>query len=155
MQRRLVVRLMFLTAAVLAFAGEPAVAALRADADGKPGSDAKLWLETSLHRVFPNSPAGTKTELNMPAARSQRLSFQAYVRNDGMQPLRVECSVTGAPDLAVQVRRVGYVPMPHHTTGIDLSEQDGAGYIPGLVPDPLFPEQAWLCAGEHRHRNPE
>src|SRR5438093_13440222 len=125
MQGRIVVRLVFLTAAVLAFAlcaGEPAVAALRAKADGKPGSEVKLWLETSLHRVFPNSPAGTKTELNMPAARSQRLSFQACVRNDGMQPLRVECSVTGAPDLAVQVRRVGYVPMPHHTTGVDLSE---------------------------------
>ena len=130
--------------AVLVFAlcaGE-SVAALPAKADGKPGSDVKLWLETSLHRVFPNSPAGTKTELNMPAARSQRLSFQACVRNDGMQPLRVECSVTGAPDLAVQVRRVGYVPMPHHTTAVDLSEQDGAGYIPGLVPDPLFPEQS-------------
>ena len=101
-----------------------------------------LWLESSLQRVFPNSPPGAKTTLKLLAARNQRLSFQACVRNQGKQQLRVRCSVIGEPDLPVQVRRVGYVPMPHHTTDVDEAEQDGMGYVPGLVPDPLFAEQA-------------
>jgi len=31
--------------------------------------------------------------------------------------------------------------MPHRTTDVDISEQDGAEYIPGFVPDPLIPER--------------
>lgn len=102
---------------------------------------AKLWLETSLNRVFPASPAGPRTELTLRAARNQRLSLQACLRNMTSRRLRVACQVTGAPDINVRIRRVGYVPMPHRTPGTDLSELDGAEFLPGLVPDPLFPEQ--------------
>jgi hypothetical protein len=35
---------------------------------------------------------------------------------------------------------VGYVPVPHHNTDTPLEELDGVGHMPGLVPDPLFPD---------------
>lgn len=127
----------------------PIVSGLQAAATEKnPAKEVKLWLETSLHRVFPNSAPGIRTELPLLAARNQKLSFQACVRNKGTDKLTVECSVSGAPDLQIQVRRVGYVPMPHHTTGVDASEQDGLEYLPGLVPDPLFPEQTTIVGPE-------
>src|SRR5690349_16429467 len=110
-----------------------------APAEPQPG--VKLWLETSLRRIFPNSPAANRSELSLVCARNQKLSFQACVRNESTQRLRVECSASGSPDIRVQVRRVGYVPMPHHTTGVPVAEIDGIENILGLVPDPLFPEQ--------------
>lgn len=50
----------------------------------------------------------------------------------------------------VHVRRVDYVPMPHHTTErkTPLEDLEGVGHIPGYVPDPLFPE-AGVHAGPH------
>jgi hypothetical protein len=102
----------------------------------------KTWLETSLHRVFPNSPAGASSDLNLIAARNQTLSFQACLRNGSAAKLHVECKVEGGPDVKIRVRRVGYVPMPHRTTDVDISEEDGIPYIPGMVPDPLFPESS-------------
>jgi hypothetical protein len=102
----------------------------------------KAWIETSLHRVFPNSPTGANSNLNLLAARNQKLSFQACLRNGTAARLHVECKVEENSDLQVRVRRVGYVPTPHRTTDVDISEGDGVPYIPGMVPDPLFPEQS-------------
>jgi hypothetical protein len=113
------------------------VKAATASSDG----EVKVWVETSLHRVFPNSPTGERQQLDLIAARNQALSFQACVRNTKPENLHVQCSVSGAPDLQVIVRRVGYVPLPHRTTGVAISEEDGLDYLPGMVPDPLFPEQ--------------
>lgn len=124
-------------AIVLLASGSP-----EAKGAGTPASEVKLWLETSLQRVFPNSPAKERKELRLLTARNQRLAFQACLRNQGTQALRVQCGVGGSGDLQVQVRRVGYVPMPHHTPNVPLAEQDGLGQIPGLVPDPLFPESS-------------
>jgi hypothetical protein len=43
-------------------------------------------------------------------------------------------------DLSIHVRRVGYVPVPHHNTDTPPEELDGIGHLPGYVPDPLWPE---------------
>jgi hypothetical protein len=45
-----------------------------------------------------------------------------------------------ADELTVQVRRVGFVPQHNYTADTPQEELDGLGHIPGLVPDPLFPE---------------
>jgi len=107
--------------------------------DGKSGPAVAFWLESSLKRVFPASAPGT-TNLHLLAARNSRIAFQACLRNRRVHPLSVECSVAGADDLQATVRRVGYVPLLHFTTDTDAAELDGAGLLPGLVPDPLFPE---------------
>ncbi|HEY3457388.1 MAG TPA: DUF4091 domain-containing protein [Bryobacteraceae bacterium] len=101
----------------------------------------RVWLETSLQRVFPNTAASARNELRLISARNQRVSFQICVRNETTKRAKIECDVSGAPDLQVQVRRVGYVPLPHHTTDVPASDLDGLGCVPGLVPDPLFAEQ--------------
>lgn len=113
----------------------------RCSAADNARSAARLWLETSLHRVFPTSPEGDKTRLDLLAARNQTLSFQACLRNTTTRKLHVECNATATSDVPVTIRRVGYVPMPHRTTDVDDSDEDGIGRIPGLVPDPLFPER--------------
>lgn len=119
--------------------------------DGSIGPLAQVWLETSLHRVFPTSPEGNKTELKLISARNQTISFQACLRNRTNKKLHVLCSTSGAPDLKPTIRRVGYVPMAHRTTDVPDSEEDGIGYIPGLVPDPLFPEhEADIGPGENQ-----
>ncbi len=96
------------------------------------------WLETSLHRVFPASAPGEKS-LSLLAARNGRIAFQACVRNGRTHPLAVECSIADVDDLKPRVRFVGLVPMPHLTANTDAKELDGAGMLPGLVPDPLLP----------------
>lgn len=105
-----------------------------------PAGRVAFWLETSLKRVFPASPAGDKTSLNLLTPRNARLSFQACYRNDSSRAATVECSIDTPPGIQAAVRRVGYVPMWNFTAQVPLSEQDGVGFIPGLVPDPLFPE---------------
>lgn len=99
-----------------------------------------FWLETSLHRVFPTSSPGDKQTLELLTPRNARLSFQACLRNDRTWPIDVECSVSGGDDLKIKVRRVGFVPQWNFTADTSKSELDGWGHIPGLVPDPLFPE---------------
>jgi hypothetical protein len=106
-----------------------------------PAPGVFVWLETSLKRVFPNTSRSSKTELQLLSARNQRVSFQACVRNETTKRVKVECAVSGGSDLKIETRRVGYVPLPHHTTDVPESELDGFGSVPGLVPDPLFPEQ--------------
>jgi hypothetical protein len=107
--------------------------------EGKAGASVAFWLESSLRRVFPASAPGT-TNLQLLAARGSRIAFQACAQNRRVHPLKVECSVAGAEELKPQVRRVGYVPLAHFTTDTELGELDGVGLMPGLVPDPLFPE---------------
>ncbi|MHB8866597.1 MAG: glycoside hydrolase domain-containing protein, partial [Pirellulaceae bacterium] len=98
------------------------------------------WLETSLQRVYPTSPAGSHRTLSLLTARNRHVSFQACLANRGSSPLDVGCTVTGATGCDVRVRRVGYVPQWHATIDTPVEELDGAGHVPGLVPDPLFPE---------------
>jgi hypothetical protein len=99
-----------------------------------------FWLESSMNRMFPASPPGDKRRIQLLTPRNARLSFQACLRNERSWPLEIECSISGADDLNVRVRRVGFVPQSNYTADTPRSELDGRGHIPGLVPDPLFPE---------------
>ncbi|PWU19721.1 MAG: hypothetical protein C5B50_05855 [Verrucomicrobia bacterium] len=107
--------------------------------DSKSGIKANLWLGSSLKRVFPKTMPGS-TNLALLAPRNGRVSFQACARNCSTRPLKIQCSIEGGDDLKPQVRMVGLVPMPHLTPNTDPSELDGADSLPGLVPDPLFPQ---------------
>ena len=110
---------------------------------------AAAWLDTSLRRLFPLSEAGGKRTLAIPAARGERVSLQVGVRVDGPDPVEVAVRTAAADGLAVQVRRVGCVPVPHHNTATSAEELDGVGHVPGYVPDPLFPESvARVAPGE-------
>jgi hypothetical protein len=99
-----------------------------------------FWLESSLKRVYPASPVGDRRTIRLLTPRNARQSFQACLRNDRTWPIDVECSVTGADDLKVQVRRVGFVPQLNYTADTPKGDLAGWGHVPGLVPDPLFPE---------------
>src|SRR5690349_17538592 len=58
----------FTAAIAVALLGSPLLAA---EAQNPPQT--KLWLETSLHRVFPSSPPGSKKELTLLSARNQQV----------------------------------------------------------------------------------
>ena len=105
-----------------------------------PNGRIAFWLETLLQRVYPGSLAGNSSSLNLLSPRNARLSFQACFRNESMRPLTVECTVESPDGIEVMVRRVGYVPMLNFTAQVPKSELDGLGHVPGLVPDPLYPE---------------
>jgi hypothetical protein len=105
------------------------------------------WLSSTMHRVYPSSTPEETTALgagieSLHAVRNYRLSFQVCVHNDANTSAQVECAVTGLEGLTVRVRRVGLVPVHHLNTYVPLGEVDGIGKIPGLCPDPLFPETA-------------
>ncbi|HUV39106.1 MAG TPA: DUF4091 domain-containing protein, partial [Planctomycetota bacterium] len=72
--------------------------------------------------------------------------FQAGVRVTGDAPVTVEAAASAPAGLAVRVRRVGCVPVPHHNTRTPKRELDGVGFIPGYVPDPLFDETTATAA---------
>jgi hypothetical protein len=97
------------------------------------------WLASSLVRHYPASPARRCDSLRLEAARGEQVSFQIAFRTEG--EVRDVTAVVESPDsLGVQVRRVGCVPVPHHNTETSPEELDGFGLVPGLVPDPLFPD---------------
>ena len=110
--------------------------------DGKPDTKVLFWLESSLKRVYPKSAPGSSGPLEVIVPRNGTASFQACLRNERPWELKPTCTVTGADDLKIQVRRVGYVPMEHVTSDTDASELEGGDFIPGFVPDPLYPENS-------------
>jgi hypothetical protein len=122
----------------LARAAEPGT-----DERGKPleRNDIRFWLGSSLKRVYPNTPPGSARPLKLLSARNQKLSFQACFGNLKTNSVRMRCEVTGAPEgWSVHVRRVGFVPLRNLNTYTPEDELEGIGQIPGLCPDPLFPE---------------
>lgn len=107
----------------------------------------QFWLETSLQRVYPTSTPGEASTahgkpLLLKSGRNYRLSFQVCVRNTSTSSAQLECSVKGFEGIHTTVRRVGNVPMHGLDTYTPMDELDGKGKIPGLCPDPLFPEQS-------------
>lgn len=98
------------------------------------------WLQSSLKRVYPATPALSDSTLRLLSARNESISFQACVRNASTEAVTAKIAVTGPDDVRVRVRRVGYVTVAHHSTATEAAELEGVGRIPGYVPDPLFPE---------------
>lgn len=101
----------------------------------------RFWLETTLKRVYPTSPPGPAASLDLLAARNERVSLQACFRNDKTNSVVVRCELVGVDGWRPRVRRVGFVPMANLNTYVPKEEIEGVGFIPGLCPDPLYPEQ--------------
>jgi len=99
------------------------------------------WLSTSLKRWFPRSEPVTLSRLKLQALRGEQVSFQVCARVGGTENVTpVSAAIEGGEGLSVRLRRVGYVPVPHHNTATPVDELDGVGHIPGYVPDVLFDE---------------
>lgn len=98
------------------------------------------WLQSSLCRVFPTTQPSNESELRLLAARNERISFQVCLSNGTPKECQAKVVVEAPGELAIQVRRVGFVPMQHHNTQTEEDELDGLGKIPGYVPDPLWPD---------------
>jgi hypothetical protein len=100
----------------------------------------QAWLSSSFTRYYPASRAETCETLSLDLARGERGSFQVVFRREFTENyLDVTASAIAPDGINVQIRRIGYVPMPHHNTNTPLDEMDGREFVPGLVPDPLFP----------------
>lgn len=109
-----------------------------------------LWLETSLKRVFPQTEPGS-TDLTLLAPRNGTVSFQACIRNEQPNALRIDGRMEDSGKITARTRLVGLVPMPHFTNGTEVAELDGVGHLPGLCPDPLYPKTNTLIgANESR-----
>ena len=103
------------------------------------------WLQSSLQRVYLSTSApepGAQTSFGLLAARNERVSFQVCARNLGVDRVDLKLTMSGCDDLRIMARRVGYVSVAHHNTATPHDELDGIGHIPGLVPDPLLPDQS-------------
>jgi hypothetical protein len=111
-------------------------------------------LTDSLRRIYPQTrPVDLPRLGRVTIARNGIASFQVCVRNaalggprlgkvsDRLSALGARLSVLDVPaSLDVRIRRVGMVPMRHHNTDTPAEELEGLGHVPGLVPDPLYPE---------------
>jgi hypothetical protein len=107
----------------------------------------QAWLATSLVRHYPASPPRRQGALTFHAALGERVSFQVAFRTEG-EAMHVTASAQAPDPLCAHVRQVGYVAMPHLNTEVPREECDGAEFLPGYVPDPLFPSPA-VHAGPH------
>ncbi|WP_135546667.1 DUF4091 domain-containing protein [Paenibacillus cymbidii] len=99
-----------------------------------------FWVQDTLQRVYPHSAPEGGTSLELYTARNARLSFQACLNNNGLFRVNVNCEVSGEDEWTATVRRVGWVQQDYLTLHTLPSELDGVQNVPGLVPDPLFPE---------------
>jgi len=91
----------------------------------------------SLHRIQADDRPSGAGALTLPAARGERVSCQLAVRATGTpRPVRARVSAEADDGLAVRIRRVGYVPVPHHNTPRTAGHVEGR--LPGYVGDPLF-----------------
>jgi len=111
------------------------------------------WLASSLVRHFPLTPPQPPQPLEIEAALNEQFSFQVAMHMEGEERQRVWVEASGPEGWAVRVRRVGYVPVLHRNTPVETGslDADGAGYIPGYVPDPLFDEDSILVPGNETH----
>lgn len=110
-------------------------------------------ISSALIRHFPRSSVSGRKKLTIAAALNERFSFQVVVRQETGEPMTVRAAVDAPKGLSVRIRKVGYVPVPHHNTPVleDPLEMDGLGHIPGLVPDPLFDESAFTLPSHETH----
>lgn len=113
---------------------------IKPDPRHKAGENGKMeiWLESSMKRIFPQSPAGHSEELTLWAARNSKLSFQVGFHSNMKDQVQIACEA----ELGVvkqEVRYVGLVPFPNFNTDVRKEELDGTGFLPGMLPDPLYP----------------
>lgn len=109
-----------------------------ASTQNKANENMQVWLETSLKRVFPQSPRGNSSLLELDAARNSRVSFQVGFHSNMKDQTQISCAVD-AGELQPVVRYVGLVPFRHFNTDVRKEELEGVEYLPGLLPDPLYP----------------
>jgi len=111
------------------------------------------WLNHALVRHYPATPPQEVAPFTLDVARNERFSFQVGLRLEGGERQKVRLEVAGPEGWTLRVRRVGYVPMPHHNVPIEKSSADveGAGRIPGYVPDPLLDEDTLLLPTGETH----
>ncbi|MCK9223129.1 MAG: DUF4091 domain-containing protein [Limnochordia bacterium] len=95
------------------------------------------WIASSMERVFKRSRPRTNRYLRLDLGRRDKASFQVCVRNSTEESLAVNV-VVNSDVFDVGVRRVGYVPCAHISTGHRDDDIDALGYVPGFIPDPLF-----------------
>lgn len=147
MQRREMLKTVALGASALGLsAAYPTASDAFASTTNRPGNPieqagVRFWLENALTRVYPNSLPGSAAPLVLVSARNARVSFQACFRNLQDCSVRVGATLEGDDFPGATIRRVGYVPLKQLNTDVPLDEIDGIGHVPGLVPDPLYPEQ--------------
>jgi hypothetical protein len=117
------------------------------------------WLSSSLVRNYPSTPSLIKRNLSFDVARNERFSFQLVLRNeakvdfeaknDTPQLLSIEASAPQGWN--IRIRRVGYIPVLHRNTRTAFEDIEGAGNIPGYVPDPLFDENSITLPANETH----
>jgi hypothetical protein len=105
--------------------------------------DVTVGLASSLQRIFPRlCAAGIPSPEGVTLPRGGIGSFQAWVRNEGIEAIEVSAHAEAPNGIEAGVRSVGLVPMAHHNTDTPTDQLDGVGHLPGLVPDPLLPTHA-------------
>lgn len=117
------------------------------------------WIAPSSVRLFPSTAFRPAPPPELHIARNERCSVQVAMRMDGspatdprqLQTVRV--TANGPEGWAVRVRRVGYVPVPHHNLPVEVPAEDidGLNEIPGYVPDPLLDESTLLLPPGETH----
>ena len=107
------------------------------------------WISPTTERVFQADAPTARQELSIHVPRGGTCSFQVHVRAAGtLRASWIDASVRTNADVKARVRRIGYVPVPHHNTDTPPDELDRHGMIPGFVPDPLFADTRQLAAPE-------
>ena len=106
----------------------------------------KCWISDALQRHFPAGQAGGKKTLHLKAVRGERAAFQVCAKHLEDGHAEISAGVRAPDGLAVSLRRVGCVPVPHQNTGCEPAEVDGLEHLPGYVPDVLF-EDATATVG--------
>jgi len=115
----------------------------------------RSWITSSFVRNYPATKPGRATS-EFPVfdvALNESFSFQVVVRSSEPDPVQIQVEAQAPKGCSIQVRRVGYVPMPHHNTSTEMrpSDCEGIGHVPGFVPDPLFNEQELLLPSCETH----
>ena len=98
----------------------------------------ECWLQDSLVRAYPTAEGSGPSVLHLEAARGERVSLLLRVRSrSDHEVLRVRAIATPPRGLAVRIRRVGFVPLAHHSTETEPRELDCRGRVPGCVRIPV------------------
>jgi len=101
-----------------------------------------VWFTSTLERVFPSTGRRTSALQPLGLLRNARASVQLCLRNESTEAIKVAVDCDASSGVTCEVYVVGLVPMWHHDTGIEPEYLDGKGRIPGLVPDPILPNDA-------------